>query len=488
MTAVVLDEFTANEMLDFPDKWQEASDVEIAMVKDRSGVRGAAPSDKFAWFAAEGYQIIAVRGPGDVVVKGRPIANAIAQWGLLNSNTCYVDNVNGVDTNDGTVSAPFKTLSKALRTSSFGYIKLISTGVPYDVCDYRNTDTGAGALKVVEGLGPVTIGYTGTDISAGTWTMTSGTGSMPVTGSSSSFPVRVLDSSMQEDGMPMPLRQYASLSALDTAGMGWYYDSGATTLHVRYSGADINNIRARLRAVYSTATSRVMVYGAKLALRNVVTEGIYFWVFQLSGTPSYLYMEGGAINYSTNQGIQTEGGHYRIAGTRIHRPKLDGANLKNSGSVTAVTGLEVDCTIDHAGDAASYGDATQAPLSLAAQNVNCSSNDSYPDGSSILIGGRYKCAQGPVVVCAGAAGSPNYMWTVGIKSATSQAARTGVGGANHAILANNGVVWVDSCEASGSDADGDIAAIGTSGVINIDSQSSGTQAAASGSVLASWSR
>lgn len=39
MTAVVLDEFTANEMLDFPDRWQESSEVRLAAISEAVGYR-----------------------------------------------------------------------------------------------------------------------------------------------------------------------------------------------------------------------------------------------------------------------------------------------------------------------------------------------------------------------------------------------------------------------------------------------------------------
>ena len=458
----------------------------LAALGAEVGVRTVVPNPAFSWLESEGYEVAAVRKAGDVVIKGRPIERAIAQFGLLNTSVCYVDNVNGNNGNAGTVAAPFLTLAHALKTASFGYIRLISTGVPYAPTDYRSTDTGAGALKIIEGMGPVTIGFTGTDISAGTWTMTSGTGSLVVTGASSSFPTRVLDSGVMIDGMPRPIRQYASLAALNTAGTGWFYDSATTTLHVRMGGADINQVKPRLRAVYSTAATAFMVYAARLAFRNVDIEGVYLWPLQLNGVASWVFLENCVLQYSNNQGIQTEGGHYRMWKTRIHRSRTDGTNIKNGGTVTAVTGLEIDCIHEYPGDAATFGDITRPPQSQAAYNVNCHSNDSFPGGTTILVNGEYSGAQGPVVVAAASAGNPNFTWCMGVKARDSLAAKTGPNGANHAILANQGVVYLDSCETSGSDSDGDLAAIGASGVIYVDPRSIGTQAVAAGGLAVEW--
>lgn len=444
------------------------------------------PSAVFDWLHSEGYSISAVNGPGNVVVKGRPIERAIANHGILNSSECYVDNVSGLDTNAGTAALPFKTLAKALRASAFGHIKLLPTGVMYDVCDYRGTDTGAGALKVIEGLGDVVIGYIGTDISAATWTMTSGTGSVSVTGASSSTPNRVLDSRQTINGKPKPLRQYTSLAALNAASVGWFYDSGATMLHVRSNSVDINAIKGSLRAVYSSPAGKLLVYAAKLALRNVTIEGVYMWNTELGGVASWVFAEDCTLQYSNFQGMQAEGGHYRFSNVRVHRSRLDGINSKNKLAVIGVTGLEINCFIDFAGDPDTFGDALLPPLSNGAYNINCSANDSYPGGSTVWLGGRYLVAQGPVVVAAGAAGTPSNGWAIGIVAKGSIAKREGLAGSNHEILANNGLVWLDTCEASGSDSDGDIVSAGTSGIMYVDAQSTGTIGIALGGSLGSW--
>jgi len=421
--------------------------------KDPTYRETPAPSSagsNYSWFTSDfkayvgasvGSGVVATNTAGaDSSLEASLVSYAKAKFSAdLNSNAVYVAPW-GADANAGTFASPYLTLNKAVRTSIATYVYLMgfTERNPITPNDYRSSDTPTGKLKIVKGLGaPAVIGYPGTDLSAATWTNSSGTYNTVVT----AYPGRVLYSgNRDQSGRPIPLLQYGSSGALTGSVYGWYYDSGTATLYVRLGGNSVTASAPLLRAVYSNSSTaaagdpRFLIYGAaRIAFENVIFDGVYPYLLYNSGS-GYLFMENCEARYSTNYGVFNSDGYSYLKDVVIHRPKSDGVNYKNP--FAPPTGLEWNVTSEFAGDLETFG--TQYG------NVNASSNDATT-GYIVRVNGLYRWSQGPTA-------PDTNSWNIGVKFGPSSVGFDGAAGvAGGDVVAQvAGKVYCDTCVAQGS--------------------------------------
>lgn len=411
----------------------------------RGQMARSVPDAAFAWFGSD-FTVTQCMLDGLARVDKSVIAMATAKYAAdLNSNACFVAPW-GSDAAAGTSAAPFLTLSKAIRTSSMSHIYVYPGRYLY--CDYRATDTGAGALKVVEGLGEGVIicDTTGTMAQESTFVV-DGSGNY-YNATIAGTPMRVLRTDrLDKHGRPTPLKKATSTANLATLANGWFFTG--TTLSIRInSGGDVTKFLQNLQFIYGTASARCLIYGAaKIAYRNIRFEGVYVYALQLlSGRPQ-VFSENCEFLYSIDHGVLAEGGSAYLQKCYVHRAQADGIGYKTSGGLVGY-GVEIDCIAEYSGDSNTFGDPSNAPLS---DSWNRNGSSCHDGGSVVRVNGIYRHNSGPDIVDAGTVGQANVTsWNVGTQAYGSVTAAwaSGVGHESQSgFYITEGKMWVDTTNA-----------------------------------------
>lgn len=350
----------------------------------------------------------------------------------------WVDPVNGLDTNSGSETQPVRTISKAVKDLAPSVVNCLPG--EYRPFDFRTTDAQSASLKIVRAIGECVIREAADDPTAAAWTQD---GTRPncyyMALTPANKPVlAVLDTSQTgEFGQPRSLAKYTSLALLDAvaSGSGYFHDTGANRLYVRYgrSGVDFNTLKARLRLVTGDANSRVFVFGTKLLMEGRWRmEGVHFGPFQNGGARAFLYVDADASQaptcaYSVAHGLDSNGADTYMQGVWLHRCKGDNFHYNDNGGLNC-RAVEIDCQSTFAGDFAGEP---------AAPNT---SNASAVHGTShvLRINGYYARSYGPDIVDSGTGSS----WNVGT------IAQSGVASGNSYPFYANGVTMrLDTCSA-----------------------------------------
>lgn len=393
---------------------------------------------------------------------------------LLGSGVTWVDPVNGLDTNTGTISAPVKTLGYACRTLAPSQIYCVP-GV-YEPFEFRNTDAQGAKLKILTALGPCVIRNAADDPTTATWTA-DGTFPnvywMPLTPANKAV-LAVLDTGrLDADGQPLPLRKGASVSAANSAGEGWYHDDAADRLYVRFMGAaNVNNaaIKGRLRIITGDATTKVMVYGAKLAFEgDWRLEGAYLQPLVNGAVQPSLFMEchestTPTVSYCLSHGMDALGSISYLQGVWMHRNQGDNFHYTDSGGL-GCSAVEINCKGTQAGDF----ETTQT----AAATNNGSSI--HLAGNIVRINGQYLRNYGPDVVDTGTGKS----WNVGTVAGPARPSGNAFG-----LYTTGPEMFLDTCS-SRDQPQGDIAAT-AGGVLKLFATSYRTSSTAGGGSIVSY--
>jgi hypothetical protein len=394
------------------------------------------------------FQITGGGAPGQFALQARAAAgdgSALAYFtnkfaADLNSTAVYIAPW-GSDSNNGAMATPYLTLNKGLRSVSASYVYLMgfTERNPIKFDDYRASDTGAGALKIVRGLGRrQVIGIPGPDASLLTWTNSSGTYTTTL---ASGFPARVLY--YPDNGDPVPLLSYASAASLTGTVWGWNYNSGTAVLSVRLGGADVTIARSQLRIVCNgTSTSsagdpRLLIYnGARIVFDNICFDGAYPYALGVGATQSWLAAQNCVFQYADNYGVFVDSSNSFLQNCRILRSKSDGVNYKDTANTPTFL-VEHNVVSEYAGDIDTFGSA-------GGWIVNGSSNDSA--GPVVRINGAYRYSAGPTL-------PDKKSWNCGVVAGPSAVPfdqATGVTGADFLAQTAGSIVWCDACLSGGS--------------------------------------
>lgn len=372
---------------------------------------------------------------------------------LIGIGEVWVDPVSGLDANAGTISSPVRTLSQACKVLSPSVINCLpGTYAPFD---FRTTDAQGAKLKILRALGTCVIANAADDAATATWTADAtfpNTYWMPLTPANK--PVRVvLDTSrLDEEGQPTPITRYTTVTDANSSGLGYFHDTVANRLYVRYiAGANVETaVKARLRIVTGDATTKVMLLGTKMLFEgDWQLKGVYLQPLQNAGTRAILYGDfynrtGPTVSYTISHAMDSLGADSYLQNCWFHRAQGDAYHYTDSGGLVC-NGVEINCLSTYAGNV--LGEPT---------SPNTSNGSSMHGGGNVLrINGQYRRGWGPDVVDTGTGQS----WNVGTKAGPSTPSGNSFG-----FYTTGPVMWLDNCESQGHD-QADIATT-TAGVIN----------------------
>lgn len=349
--------------------------------------------------------------------------------------------MNGNDSNAGTEAAPLRTINKALRTKLAGTV-LVKGGV-YDSFDFRATDTAGGTLKSLIADGNVLIRTSGDDAGGLAWTQFSAD-IYTATLVTPNTVVRVLRTdSLDVHGEPLPIAQFASLTLLQSAASGWYFNSTLKQIYVKNVAIPTLVGRKLLKFVYQGTTaaqaqfSRVFIFGAKLYIQGFNFEGVYIWGLHNTVTPAEVFLSNCTLKYTPTHSVLLEGGRAYSSNIRVHRSKGDSFNYNHKYSGDIAEGVEIDCLSESPGDK-----ETGIPGTAA----NCNGSSAHPNATVVRVNSTYRDSYGPALAdCEGAS-----VWNIGVKliNGTSPIGNNRWGQISAGINCN---VWCEYMEVTGFD-------------------------------------
>lgn len=296
----------------------------------------------------------------------------------------YVDGVNGLDSNNGAVNAPFKTIGAAIAAGSVGVI-WVKPGTYYESLGNVIGTTVQRDIQIRTFTGNQDVLIRNTfDPAALVWTLETGS-TYKATISSTVY--RVLDLSLTDVlGDRKDFKKQTSIANVNANPGSWYYDSGTGIVYVRRfsntaPGSDI--------LIPKASTNCQINANRALFLRNLTFEGGGGLAALTDGTsrPRF-YLLNCIIKYAANDGVRTLGGSCYSQGCIVARSGLDNFNYHDSGSLLS-RAVEIDCVSYGAGDLAAKGD------SVVGDTQNASSM--HDAGSILRINGRYYDSYGPVI-------------------------------------------------------------------------------------------
>jgi len=392
---------------------------------------------------------------------------------LIGSGEIWVDPVNGSDAASGTLAAPYKTLSYAVRSAAPSNIYCMPGA--YAPFEFRDTDVPGAKLKILRAMGVCTIAPPADDPTTATWTPDGVYGSvywMPLTPGNPAV-LAVTDSGRRDDyDQAFPLTQYSSVANVNTPGEGWFHDTGANKLYVRLiAAANVNSagVKARLRVVTGDATSKIMALGTKLAFDgDWRISGTYLQPVNSGALQASMFFRGRlaqpTVSYSYTHGLDALGANTYFEDTWFHRNRGDNLHYTDAGGFGCkATELNVKSTF--AGD---FKTVTSAPNTSNGSSVHL---NSY----IIRVNGLYARNYGPEIVDTGTGKS----WLVGVDVGPGDNSGNAFG-----IYTTGPEMFVDTCAASGQ-AQADIAAT-TGGVLKQYATSYRTSSVAGGGTITTY--
>jgi len=412
----------------------------IALVKGRT-----APDANFNFFTSD-FTVTACPGPGRASV----LQDIRDVWttkysGFMTGGIVYVDGTNGNDANAGTITTPWATIDKALRTSNSGMVHVMPG--TYESTGFRYTDTQGDRPKMlIAPYGGVTIRVSGDTVSSATW---AANGTYPnvyeTTLVTANHVIRVLRSDRLDAlGLPTPMLKCASLADVSNTGYGWWYDSATKKLYVRDGTLNINTaVKASLQAVYATGgDNSLLVYSAKLYLENI-TLLQYVYSLKLSGQAvPEVWLKNCTVRYADSNSRTVNGGGCYSQGCTYYRSAADHANYTTASGTTAY-GVEINDATYFAGDVDSFGSGATQPTNpiSSAQNKNSSSNHG---GYVVRINGTHSGSYGPAI----ADTLDSYTWSLGTQAGYSYA----TGGSKYGFIVQGSTTraWLDGCSTTGN--------------------------------------
>jgi hypothetical protein len=427
-----------------------------------------------------------VRGPGDVELNETLAAAFVAMYGAsITGGIAWVDPVNGSDATGivGNAAKPFATISKPLRYTS-AQIVLLTDGV-YAPFDFRYSDAFGKVVKTVacQNTGRCVIQVSGSSLASAPWSASAYSGvyvtkiasdgvtSGPInrvlfqdgTTDSAGFPQRLPLVCYSAAGQPVYSYYSAcvtsnSLTALQSTGNGWYYDSVNHQLYVAMKGADLTQAATsgRLRATYYDAqhVARILAYGSTLLVYGLYLDGINMEALEFKNGGVYVPSEVWVINSTYfasggGDGAQVVGSRYFEQGVASHAILYDGTNGNNGAAGYQSLILSANSVHDDAGDVETFG---ATALSIYPRYKGETSEGGY----EASFGSIFTSDFGPELGSA-SLGTANLTWVVGSIARNMQAGDPGPAGfAFYGVGTGTGssrMAWLDTCSASNEGAD-----------------------------------
>jgi hypothetical protein len=278
---------------------------------------------------------------------------------FLTGAPIYFDTATGNgSTGDGTAGAPYASWNKAVRSTyglssvvyGAGNVECSSTATlrENDGSQWTGGFAGSGTytptakhVKCWPGK-RLRFYLTGDDISAATYTATTGYAGMYETTLATTNKVYSVTRKgvVDAEGFAERFHVYASKDALLAAGSGFYFNAGAKTLYLMAGGTSISTIKAELRAYYTTSGGLARVYQTNTSL---LIEGAFFdgpclrvQTITPVAAPGIQQAETWLVNCTlfkgNTTGVQTEGALAITENCTIHAPDGD-AILYNGPSL-----------------------------------------------------------------------------------------------------------------------------------------------------------
>ena len=265
----------------------------------------------------------------------------------------WVDPVVGLDTNDGSLKRPFRTLAAAMtQTPSLGCIWL-KPAVYTDRFDVRASQNLVGDGSVARAVhikawgGPNTVIFRAP-------------GAQPrdlvwIRGESSGSVFQALPPGRQnashivfaEQGEEIQLQWYGDRAQLGKAPSGWHQDPITKAILVRHHGQDFTDPKrsANLEIMYERAADNI-VYGAKVYLENITFRGTnQLSVLCQDGIRPVVYGKGCTFQYLGYHNFHVEGGRVLLQQcVSEHSLNGDGFNYYDDNlGVHQSEVTEIDC-------------------------------------------------------------------------------------------------------------------------------------------------
>jgi hypothetical protein len=360
--------------------------------------------------------------------------------GFMTGGVNYIDATSGNDANPGSITAPWATVDKALRTSACGLVYIMPGN--YESTGFRYTDTQGDRPKMlIAPYGGVTIRNAGDTISSATWTA-NGTyiNVYETTLVSTNHVIRVLRSDRLDIiGLPTPMPKCASLADVNNQGYGWWYDSATRKLYVRDGTLNINTVvKTNLQAIYAAGgDNSLLVYSSKLYLENI-TLLQYPFVLKVAGQAvPEAWLKNCTVRYAESASRNVQGGGCYSQNCIYYRSTADHANYTSTAGTTSY-GVEINDTTYFAGDVDTFGSGATQPNNPigTGQNKNSSSNH---DGYVVRVNGVHSGSYGPVI----ADTNGSYTWNLGVKMGYSYA--TGASRYGYIVQGASALAWLDGC-------------------------------------------
>lgn len=401
-----------------------------------------APHANFNWFTSD-FTVTGCQGPGRAYVLQDIKDVFLTKYtAFMTGSNSYVDGTNGSDANTGGITDPWATVDKALRTSISGAVYIMPG--TYASTGFRYTDTQGDRPKMlIAPYGGVKITTAGDVLASATWTANGTYGNVyETTLVTTNHVIRVLDSaSLDELGLPSPLQRYSSLEAVNTVGLGWWYDSATKKCYIRMGLLNINTIKARFSAIYGNGgDNSLLLQDSTLYLENITLDQ-YLYVLNAANParPAQAWLKNCTVRYAASNSRNVQGGYCYSQGCTYYRSTADHANYNKGNGVTA-QGVEINDTTLYAGDVGTFGASTTQPDNPVSTAVNKNSSSNH-DGYVVRIGGTHSKAYGPVI----ADTDTSYSWNLGVTTGYSYA--TGASRYGWIVQGSTARAWLDGCTA-----------------------------------------
>jgi hypothetical protein len=383
------------------------------------------------------------------------ISAAIAYYtelGQYHPGVYYVQPSKGSNSNNGTSPAtPFATLEHAVRNANSGSRVVCLEDMTSDVIDMRSSDasqSGGIQFKWIDANGfkvkitpPGPALKTQSFVADGTYTACYGATIAVINLSRVNSVLRT--DIKDADGFDTVLPGYSSLSDLNTAGYGWYFDYTAKKLWVAFYGANVNIYKPILRALYSHLYDdyRILVYSGQIGMSGVWLDGVYFQQVDNAGTPgrrSAIWLHNCVSSNSPTKGADlTQTGWFVASDTTFHKSRYDAVNGYTYSAAGQGLILTLRCKFNYSGDRDIF------PLDGTFQGISAHGGCHHVSWGSEFVGNN-----APGIADTVEAGSNNVTWLLGCYLGSQADANqnislgTGAGGVRAG--------WFDSCISRGA--------------------------------------
>lgn len=293
----------------------------------------------------------------------RCVAPGVAQHGIdlaklfesnhslfFGNSEYWVDPINGLDTNAGTVAAPFKTIKKAYQASGTGTIRL-AAGTYTDAffLEFSDNNVSAGTvarpIRII-GMGEVTIRAPGDQPSALTWVLSGSNYTATPSGSQTANAIL-----WSRNGGVFRVPYKTDLTALGTVPNGWTQDAGTKLISIKLSGINVESIKSELEIMYSRPTN-IGCRGTTTYIENVKFRGDNSFLASDDGSAhrTTVYMKNCSLSYMGGMNFTSNGA--RCFFQNVNSTEAlngDGFNYYDVGGPGVPGGvfseaLEIDCT------------------------------------------------------------------------------------------------------------------------------------------------